>query len=224
MASGAVRYCVMQPYFFPYGGYYRLMLETDVFVLFDCAQFPRRGRVHRCEVPDPNGRPTWLTLPIARAPRTALISEIEFTTDAPQEISDRIRRSPAVGRTIREDPRLEPLLLAAEGKVLPYLTRQLEYVAGQLPSQVTLVNASDVLPRDSAPYHDYIVALGVALGATEYTNPPGGRDLYQAGPFLAAGLTLNFLPPYGGPSESVLAEALRSRDGLHSLVTRGRIA
>jgi hypothetical protein len=34
---------VMQPYFMPYAGYFRLFAAADVFVLFDCVQFPRRG-------------------------------------------------------------------------------------------------------------------------------------------------------------------------------------
>ena len=38
---------VMQPYFMPYAGYFRLFAAADVFVLFDCVQFPRRGWVHR---------------------------------------------------------------------------------------------------------------------------------------------------------------------------------
>ena len=42
----------MQPYLFPYAGYFRLLSQVDEFVIYDCVQFPRRGRVHRTEVPD----------------------------------------------------------------------------------------------------------------------------------------------------------------------------
>jgi hypothetical protein len=47
------RIAVMQPYFFPYAGYFRLLQAADHFVLLDCVQFPRRGRVHRTQVPGP---------------------------------------------------------------------------------------------------------------------------------------------------------------------------
>ena len=33
---------VMQPYFVPYAGYFRLFAVADVVVMFDCVQFPRR--------------------------------------------------------------------------------------------------------------------------------------------------------------------------------------
>jgi hypothetical protein len=38
---------VMQPYFLPYPGYFRLFAAADQVALFDCVQFPRRGWVHR---------------------------------------------------------------------------------------------------------------------------------------------------------------------------------
>ena len=41
------RIAVMQPYFFPYLGYFRLFSQADEFVIYDCVQMPRRGRVHR---------------------------------------------------------------------------------------------------------------------------------------------------------------------------------
>jgi len=71
---------VMQPYFYPYAGYFRLLAAAEIFVIFDDVQFPRRGRVHRCEVPRPvggsNSALEWLTLPLARQPRDTLIKDL----------------------------------------------------------------------------------------------------------------------------------------------------
>ena len=60
-----MRVAVMQPYFYPYMGYFQLLAAVDLFVVFDSVQFPRRGRVHRCEVPDGLSGARWLTLPLA---------------------------------------------------------------------------------------------------------------------------------------------------------------
>src|SRR5689334_2859030 len=67
---------VMQPYFFPYAGYFRLFAQVDEFISFDCVQFRRRGRIHRTEVPGPGGSLQWLTLPLAYAPRETLIRDV----------------------------------------------------------------------------------------------------------------------------------------------------
>ena len=72
------RVAVMQPYFFPYAGYFRLFAAVDEFVIFDCVQFPRRGRVHRCEVPRSGAGREWLTLPLARQPRDVLIRSLSL--------------------------------------------------------------------------------------------------------------------------------------------------
>ena len=61
---------IMQPYFFPYAGYFRLFAASDLFVIYDCVQFPRRGWVHRNLLPDASGSERWLTLPLEK-PRKA---------------------------------------------------------------------------------------------------------------------------------------------------------
>ena len=44
-----MRIAVMQPYYYPYAGYFRLFAATDLFVILDDVQWNRRGRVHRYE-------------------------------------------------------------------------------------------------------------------------------------------------------------------------------
>ena len=45
-----MRLGMMQPYFFPYLGYYSLIAATDHWVVFDTAQYIRRGWVNRNRV------------------------------------------------------------------------------------------------------------------------------------------------------------------------------
>jgi len=72
----------MQPYFVPYAGYFRLFSASDLFVIYDCVQFPRRGWVHRNRLVDRTGAERWLTLPIEKAPQDVLIRELRFPPDA----------------------------------------------------------------------------------------------------------------------------------------------
>lgn len=220
-ALKGLRYCVMQPYFFPYAGYYRLLLDTDVFVVFDSAQFPRRGRVHRCEAWTADGRLTWLTLPLRKSPRDSRISDMVFAPDAAATLAERVRRTPGAARTLNDDPELASLVMNPQGRLLPYLQAQLEFTAKALGSRATLVRASELLPRAGMHYQQYILALGAVLGATEYVNPPGGRHLYQAQAFEEAGIDLTFLAPYVGLPVSVLESGLQQRTSLRSLVAAG---
>ena len=80
----------MQPYFFPYGGYFSLLAKADEFVIFDCVQFRRNGRIHRTQVPSPHGGLRWLTLPIAYRPRDTLIQDINFADQARELLDQRL--------------------------------------------------------------------------------------------------------------------------------------
>ena len=73
---------IMQPYFLPYAGYFRLFAATDLFVIYDCVQFPRRGWVHRNRLVDASGKERWLTLPLAKVPQRTLIRDLCFASDA----------------------------------------------------------------------------------------------------------------------------------------------
>lgn len=60
-----MKIAIMQPYYYPYAGYFRLFVAADLFVILDDVQLNRRGRVHRCQVKE-----KWIhTLPIKKTSR-----------------------------------------------------------------------------------------------------------------------------------------------------------
>jgi len=50
------------------------------------------------------------------------------------------------------------------------------------------------LPEITDPGH-WALEISTALGATEYLNPPGGRDLFNAAEFSARGIKLTIQEP-----------------------------
>lgn len=57
---------VMQPTYLPWIGYFDLMDEADVFVLFDTAQFEKQGWQQRNRVKFASDEPKWLTVPVVQ--------------------------------------------------------------------------------------------------------------------------------------------------------------
>lgn len=53
----------MQPYFFPYIGYFQLMSACDVFIVADDVQYIEQGWVNRNRILI-NAAPVWLTMPV----------------------------------------------------------------------------------------------------------------------------------------------------------------
>jgi hypothetical protein len=194
---------VMQPYFAPYAGYYRLLAAADLFVIYDCVQFPRRGWVHRNRLPNDAGEPEWLTLPLAHAPFDARIDSLVFAEDAETQMAERMRRFPSLAA-----PRsaalefLHPAPFA--GRFVDYAARQLETAAALFGFDCTFVRSSELGIDPDLRAQDRILAILDRVGARAYVNAPGGRALYDEAAFAARGISLGFLPDHVGPSWSLL--------------------
>ena len=195
---------IMQPYFVPYAGYFRLYAASDLFVVYDCVQFPRRGWVHRNRLVDRTGALRWLTLPLAKAPRDILIRDLRFTSDADAVVAERLRRfelAPA-----DQDARgVIDTVRRIEGTPADYILRTLDCITSHLRLSRETIRSSALDIAPSVRGQDRILEIVRRVGAKRYINAPGGRSLYDAEVFDCAGIRLEFLPEYAGPSVSILS-------------------
>ena len=206
---------IMQPYFVPYAGYFRLFAASDLFVIYDCVQFPRRGWVHRNRLVDLSGVERWITLPVAKAPRDALIRDLRFRADADALFAQRMRRIPVVPTNPGAIAAILEALWDLHGIPVEYIARLLEQVVRYLGLPWNVLYSSSLAVPDTFRGQDRILEIARRLGASRYINSPGGRDLYSADAFEKAGIELSFLPDYSGPSSSILTRLLQDdRDNL----------
>src|SRR6188768_4511537 len=56
---------IMQPYLFPYIGYFQLMAAVDEFVVYDNIEFTKKGWINRNRILV-NGKDTFITLPLKK--------------------------------------------------------------------------------------------------------------------------------------------------------------
>jgi hypothetical protein len=203
----------MQPYFFPYAGYFRLFAAADLFVVYDCVQFPRRGRVHRCEMPGPSGKTSgdtqWLTLPLARRPRDVLIRDLAFAEGARAELDRRLACLTwiATARAASAD-QVRDHLSKELGGVITYLEDGLRLTCQLLGLERPMVRSSALEIEPGLRGQDRIIAISKAVGARRYVNPPRGRALYERDAFASHGLEVCFLPDYSTPYRSILPQLL----------------
>lgn len=200
---------VIQPYFYPYAGYFRLFAAADAVVMFDCVQFPRRGWVHRNRFANAAGDQTWLTLPLIKADRDARIDQLRFPLGAVDAIASQLRRFPILANAVRSaSPLIDRVLDVGDGDVAAYLDRCVAGVTQDLGLGGPALRSSTLGIDPTLRGQDRVIAVVEAMGGTHYVNPSGGRALYDAAGFRRHGIQLGFLTPYGARMDSILSRML----------------
>ena len=207
-APSSFTVAIMQPYFIPYAGYFRLFAASDLFVIYDCVQFPRRGWVHRNKMLGADGQECWLTLPLSKMPRDVRIRDLSFSADASAILEEQMRRVPLLATRMQADPEIVASLKHVVGAPVDYLERLLREIVSWLGLRWHTIRSSSLDVPDSLRGQERIIEIARRVGATRYMNAPGGRALYEPERFAAAGIELRFLDPYPGPSSSILHRLL----------------
>lgn len=204
---------IMQPYFFPYIGYFQLMHAVDTFVLYDDAQYMKGGWINRNRILK-NGQARWLTLPIRRADVTLPINQRNFLLHAGVDaIKHNLHIAYAAAPTFTETfPFICELLDCADDNVATFNRNLLVALAAKLHIACRFVLSSSIEKEINLKGQDRVIDICHQIGAERYINPMGGTKLYDSSAFYEAGLELQFLqsnptsyPQFDKPPQSFLS-------------------
>lgn len=199
------RIAIMQPYFLPYAGYFRLMVGVDAFVVADVQQYSRGSWVNRNRLRNDAGQLGWLTLPLRHQPLHTAIRDLALAEDAGARLAHDMRRFEACRKPRDVTLDLVERLRNCEQFSAPELIVDLlKAVGNHLGLRVPIILQSRLGLPDELRGVDHLYAVCRHLGAREYVNSPGGRTLYDAAELRRRGLRLLFLDPYAGDPSSIL--------------------
>lgn len=193
---------IMQPYLFPYLGYWQMITNADVFVLFDDVNFINRGWINRNNILL-NGKAFMFTLPLVGASQNKLINEIEVTSDE-KEVKKILRTMEQAYRKSPYFAEAFPLLggiLGYENKNLKdFLYNQFKVIFDYLEiSNTKLLLSSEIQKDNSLKAQEKIIDICKRLGTTHYINAIGGQELYDKERFDKEGMKLNFIKMIAKP-------------------------
>src|SRR5438045_3145226 len=161
---------IMQPYFIPYAGYFRLFAVSDLLVIYDCVQFARRGWVHRNRLPDRSGVERWLTLPLAKAPQSVLIKDLRFPEDAAALLDHRLHPFALDQQGSTSAALVLKSLRQVEGMPVDYLEALLREIAAHLDLPWRTIRSSSLNLPQSLHGQERIVEIARRLEARRYVN------------------------------------------------------
>ncbi|MEQ6970678.1 WbqC family protein [Pectobacterium polaris] len=191
-----IKYAVMQPYFFPYIGYFQLMAEVDVFVVYDNIKYTKKGWINRNRILL-NGKDSTFSLPLKKDSdfldvKDRVLSETFNRDDLINKIRGAYRRAPYFKNVF---PLLENIIKHRDDNLFNYILYSLESIKEYLGLTCDIKVSSSINIDHSLKSQDKVLAFGHALGAKSYSNPPGGISLYSQEAFSLHGMTLNFIQP-----------------------------
>ena len=190
---------IMQPYFFPYVGYFSLMEYADRFIFFDTPQYISRGWINRNRLLTASGDPVYMTVPIRKAPRETAIRDIliDDSKDWRQTIYGQLtaykKRAPRY-RAVND--LVHGILDGFDGGSLSELDiRAVKAVCAELDIRCEFDTFSEMdLGIDSVGAPDeWALEISKKIGAGTYVNPPGGMDFFDRSKYEKAGIELRFL-------------------------------
>jgi hypothetical protein len=189
-----MKVAVMQPYFFPYQGYFNLINQVDRFVILDDVQFNRRGWVHRNKLYNFNNELSWLTLPLKKKPRdTTLIKDIEFVPNIYDEFKKQLCKFPKFKNIKNVNDLVLNTMLNFQKSPIEYLIENLSTVLKILRIQTIIIRASELNLVKEYDFQLNIINIVTKLGGNHYINLPGGKKLYDENKFNAYNLKLSFI-------------------------------
>ena len=78
-----MKLAIMQPYFFPYIGYYQAISAVDKYILYDNVNYIRHGYMNRNRYLIDNGKPNYIIMPIRHQGSHNKIREVELAVGQP---------------------------------------------------------------------------------------------------------------------------------------------
>lgn len=188
-----MKLAIMQPYLFPYLGYFQLIRAVDEFVVYDDVNFINRGWINRNYILA-NGNALLITLPLQGASQNKLINQVEV--GGPHKILQSLRH--CYGKAPHFDsvyPVLKDILTQTEKNLARFLDYQLRRICDHLGLRPQWHISSTLAKDNGLRGQDKVLAICEELGATHYINVPGGKVLYDQPSFAARGLQLSFIQP-----------------------------
>jgi hypothetical protein len=227
-----MKLAVMQPYFFPYIGYFQLMAAVDRFVILDDVSYINRGWINRNRLPSDDG-PVWLTLPVSGASQNRQIRDLEIAPDDGWKASMMRKVALTYAKAPYADtvlPQFERWVSQAQGNLSAFLCRCLSEVAEYAGIAAQIVPTSAIYSKGDLKGAERIMDICAQERASVYVNLPGGRELYDPRVFDEAGVKLLFLDTElralplehrgpDGPTLSILDVMMQNpRDAIRSAV------
>ncbi|MDQ2178496.1 WbqC family protein [Marinifilum sp. D714] len=187
---------IIQPYVFPYLGYFQLLYSVENVVFYDDVSYIKRGWINRNKILL-NGKEFMFTIPLQKASQNKLINEIRlvekqlFIQKFRQQLEAAYKKAPYYAEVkdviesvfVDEYSSIGDLAIASILAIFRYINLDLNWVK----------SSEEFCQTKGQAKADRLICISKMLECDTYINPVGGKSLYHKDYFAKHGIELGFI-------------------------------
>lgn len=192
-----MKIAVMQPYIFPYIGYFQMIKAVDKFVFYDDVNFIKKGWIHRNRILI-NGKDFLFSVPQEKISRNTLIKESQLSKEQYQNWKNKFLQT--LELSYKKSPHYELVsklianILDKDFNTISELAIESVILASKyLGLNTEFLISSERYENQGMERAARLIDICKQENAGEYINAIGGMELYSKKEFEEQGIKLNFI-------------------------------
>jgi len=185
---------IMQPYLFPYLGYFQLIAAVDKFIIYDDVNFIKQGWINRNNILL-DGKPFLFTLDLRGASSFKKINEITRGNNGKKIIKTiylAYSKAPFFDDIF---PIIKAVFESEEKNLALFVSNSITKLVEYMGINTEILSSFSLVKNNSIQGKHKVLEICSIMGATHYINSIGGRNLYSKKEFELHNIILNFLSP-----------------------------
>ena len=192
---------IMQPYLFPYIGYWQLIANTDEFIFFDVVQYNKRSWMNRNRIihPDKPDDFQYISVPIKKHEKGTLIKDVRINNNEnwKEKIFGQLTVYKKLNAPYYDDVKklIEKIFTGNHESFLNLSVVSMIQICEYLDIDFKYQIASDINFNRSIIENsgDWALSISKELKATNYINPYGGYKIFDEEKYIQNSININFL-------------------------------
>ena len=192
-----MKIAIMQPYFFPYIGYFQLISCVDKFVFYDDVNFINKGWINRNKILL-DEKEFLLTVPLSNSSQNYLINEIKLLNNNKWKkkilltLEHAYKKAPFYNIVF---PYIEDIINSNTIYINDLCMKSILFIIEYLDIKTRIIKSSTIYNNKSLKFESRIIDICKKENSNQYYNLMGGFNLYDKKTFENNLIELNFLSP-----------------------------
>jgi hypothetical protein len=189
-----MKVAIMQPYIFPYIGYFQLVNAVDTFIIYDNIQYTKKGWINRNRFLQ-GGKDALFSI--------ALKKDSDFLDVNSREVAPEFNKRKLINQireAYKKAPYFEQTFLLFEKVIMNEETNLFNYILFSFKEACKVLNintkviiSSNIDIDHSLKAQEKVIAICKRLNANIYINAIGGQELYRKDEFSKYEIELKFI-------------------------------